>query len=309
VAINSSLMTLGRCLEALRHNQQQRQTSRAGGAPGAPALRVVPYRESKVTHLFRDALHGYGRVVLSVNVSPCAKDYDETAHVLRYAALATQIGTLQQVEAPRRTIKAVTPGALRRAKRKAAEHKAKEADAKQRKTAKGVQTEPDDVEHQSTIELPPPPPAAAAAAGMEQKEDERKTEHQATNTTQDSQQEIEEVEEVVYEVMSRLQESDEEAIAVVHKGAEESPMHPPPSLLTYQLPNSAGVTPDAHAGTPQGTPSTPSTPSEDASEAAIIVLQAQVQKLIEDLQAAEEKAVLVEGDPAGARRATLHAVV
>jgi hypothetical protein len=38
VAINSSLMTLGRCLEALRWNQQHR-----GAEP-----RLVPYRESKV---------------------------------------------------------------------------------------------------------------------------------------------------------------------------------------------------------------------------------------------------------------------
>lgn len=69
-------MTLGRCLEALRWNQQHREGP----------LRVLPYRESKVTHLFRDALHGWGQVVLSVNVSPCAKDYDETTHVLRVSA-------------------------------------------------------------------------------------------------------------------------------------------------------------------------------------------------------------------------------
>ena len=37
VAINSSLMTLGRCLEALRWNQQHRQQE----------PRLVPYRESK----------------------------------------------------------------------------------------------------------------------------------------------------------------------------------------------------------------------------------------------------------------------
>ena len=112
VAINSSLMTLGRCLEALRWNQQHK---------GGGNLRVVPYRESKVTHLFRwagsmgrcearqaecgsamhivdraskaqafpcpacrrDALHGWGQVLLSVNVSPASKDYDETAHVLK----------------------------------------------------------------------------------------------------------------------------------------------------------------------------------------------------------------------------------
>lgn len=37
VAINSSLMTLGRCLEALRWNQQHRTAE----------PRLVPYRESK----------------------------------------------------------------------------------------------------------------------------------------------------------------------------------------------------------------------------------------------------------------------
>ena len=38
---------------------------------------------SQVTHLFRDVLHGWGQIMLSVNVSPCAKDYDETSHVLK----------------------------------------------------------------------------------------------------------------------------------------------------------------------------------------------------------------------------------
>ncbi|KAK9807963.1 hypothetical protein WJX73_008263 [Symbiochloris irregularis] len=81
VAINSSLMTLGRCLEALRWNQ------RHAGAD----QRIVPYRESKVTHLFRDALRGWGRIVLSVSIRPAACDYDATLRVLRYAATAAQI--------------------------------------------------------------------------------------------------------------------------------------------------------------------------------------------------------------------------
>lgn len=66
-------MTLGRCLEALRWNQ-----THLGADP-----RLVPYREAKVTHLFRDALHGWGQILLSVNVSPAAQDYDETSHVLK----------------------------------------------------------------------------------------------------------------------------------------------------------------------------------------------------------------------------------
>lgn len=43
----------------------------------------MPYREAKVCYLFRDVLHGWGRILLSVNVSPCACDYDETSHVLK----------------------------------------------------------------------------------------------------------------------------------------------------------------------------------------------------------------------------------
>ena len=82
VSINGSLMTLGRCLEALRLNQKNKTTTQ-----------VIPYRESKVTHMFRDALHGYGNVVLSVNVSPAPVDFDETLRVLKYAATASQIAT------------------------------------------------------------------------------------------------------------------------------------------------------------------------------------------------------------------------
>ncbi len=40
-----------------------------------------------MTHLFRDVLHGWGRILLSVNVSPCARDYDETSHVLKASIL------------------------------------------------------------------------------------------------------------------------------------------------------------------------------------------------------------------------------
>lgn len=60
---------------------------------------------TQVTHLFRDVLHGWGQILLCVNVSPAARDYDETARVLRYAALATQIGTAARAEPPLRVLK------------------------------------------------------------------------------------------------------------------------------------------------------------------------------------------------------------
>ena len=91
-AINSSLMCLGRCLETLRWNQ------RAAAEGNKRAQKRVPYRESKITHLFKSALHGWGRVMLVVNVSAAAADYDETAHVLKYAATAAQISTAARVE-------------------------------------------------------------------------------------------------------------------------------------------------------------------------------------------------------------------
>lgn len=87
--INASLMTLGRCFEALRYNQARPRAER----------RLVPYRESKVTHLFRDAFHGRGALALLVCVSPAPGDYDETQHVLRYAAVAAKVRTTAEVDA------------------------------------------------------------------------------------------------------------------------------------------------------------------------------------------------------------------
>lgn len=106
VAINSSLMTLGRCLESLRYNQQASKKKMP--------LKVVPYRESKVTHLFRDALHGYGRLVLSVNVSPSPHDFDETLRVLKYAIAASHISMSCPLHPPKRKLRAETPIGLKR---------------------------------------------------------------------------------------------------------------------------------------------------------------------------------------------------
>lgn len=109
VAINGSLMTLGRCLEALKHNQ----TMMLGTGSNAPP-KMVPYRESKVTHLFRDVFHGYGRVILSVCVSPSAGDFDESVRVLKYAVTASRISTIEFPEPPKRKIRNETPITLKR---------------------------------------------------------------------------------------------------------------------------------------------------------------------------------------------------
>lgn len=260
VAINSSLMTLGRCLEALRWNQQHR----SGGN-----LRVVPYREAKVTHLFRDALHGWGQVVLSVNVSPVARDYDETAHVLKYAALATQIGTIQQAEAPRRTIKAVSP-AIRKVKRKAAlppEARRQGGGGKAKKARKDV--------HAAA-------PAAAAS--------------QAAKHAADS-----EPAEAAPDAASSLDAEDAHAAdqlqevpgAPAGQGGAGTGDESPEAIYHLQTGTPCDA---ADAARPEedygGSPTTPVDAEDDVASA----LQAQVQQLIGDLQKAEERCVLLEAE-------------
>mgnify|MGYP002716557043 FL=1 len=64
--INNSLMCLRTCLEILRENQQNGSN------------KIVPYRDSKLTHLFKNYFDGDGQVRMIVCVNPKVEDYDET---------------------------------------------------------------------------------------------------------------------------------------------------------------------------------------------------------------------------------------
>lgn len=64
--INNSLMTLRSCLEALRDNQVSSVTKK------------VPYRDAKITNLFRSFFEGEGLVRMVVCINPRAEDYDES---------------------------------------------------------------------------------------------------------------------------------------------------------------------------------------------------------------------------------------
>ncbi|VVC96494.1 kinesin-like protein KIF23 [Leptidea sinapis] len=77
--INKSLMTLRTCLELLRENQ-------INGTKN-----IVPYRESKITHLFKNFFEGEGHVRMIVCASPKAEDYDETIQVMRFAEMAAEV--------------------------------------------------------------------------------------------------------------------------------------------------------------------------------------------------------------------------
>lgn len=93
--INQSLMTLRRCIEQLRNNQK---TGRRNN---------VPYRDSKITHLFRNYFEGNGAVKMVVCVNPRTADFDENINVMDFAE-ATQKVQIERVDPLPREI--VTPG-------------------------------------------------------------------------------------------------------------------------------------------------------------------------------------------------------
>lgn len=79
--INTSLLTLGRCITALRHNQTNKSR---------PPV-VVPFRDSKLTRVLQSFFCGHGRSCMVVNINPCASTYDETLQALKFSAIATQL--------------------------------------------------------------------------------------------------------------------------------------------------------------------------------------------------------------------------
>ncbi|XP_039995193.1 kinesin-like protein KIF20B isoform X2 [Xiphias gladius] len=80
--INTSLLILGKCINALRHNQQ------------AKLLQHVPFRESKLTHYLQSFFCGRGKACMIVNINQCASNYDETLNVLKFSAVAQKVVVL-----------------------------------------------------------------------------------------------------------------------------------------------------------------------------------------------------------------------
>ncbi|RDD42381.1 Kinesin-like protein KIF20A [Trichoplax sp. H2] len=87
--INNSLMTLGKCIEAMRYNQYHRNHPR-----------IVPFRESQLTRWLQNHFAGRGLISMIVNISPCTQVYDETLHVLKFSAIAKQVTTVPKPEIP-----------------------------------------------------------------------------------------------------------------------------------------------------------------------------------------------------------------
>jgi hypothetical protein len=97
--INRSLSALMNCLDAMRYNHKLVVAAEAKKSTNPPQLRMIPFRESKLTRLFSDALGGSapGAVAMIVNAGPSVKDRDETAHALRYGAIAREVRIVSKV--------------------------------------------------------------------------------------------------------------------------------------------------------------------------------------------------------------------
>ncbi|KAK7093265.1 hypothetical protein V1264_007051 [Littorina saxatilis] len=78
--INTSLLTLGRCIELLRYNQQHKEKEK-----------IIPFRDSRLTRLFQNFFCGRGKAAMIVNVSQCASMFDETLNVFKFSAIAKQV--------------------------------------------------------------------------------------------------------------------------------------------------------------------------------------------------------------------------
>ncbi|NWI19085.1 KI20B protein, partial [Crypturellus soui] len=77
--INTSLLTLGKCISALKNSQQSKLQQH------------IPFRESKLTHFLQGFFSGRGKVYMIVNISQCASAYDETLNVLKFSAIAQKV--------------------------------------------------------------------------------------------------------------------------------------------------------------------------------------------------------------------------
>lgn len=78
--INTSLHTLGRCIGALRQNQQIKSKPN-----------VVPFRDSKLTRVFQGFFSNHGKSCMIVNINQCASTYDETLQAMKFSAIASQL--------------------------------------------------------------------------------------------------------------------------------------------------------------------------------------------------------------------------
>ena len=83
--INQSLSTLGKCLEAMKHNSCSNNK------------KMVPLRESKLTKIFAEYFQGEQNIIMITNINPRTEDFEESIRALNYACIAKDIKPMKSV--------------------------------------------------------------------------------------------------------------------------------------------------------------------------------------------------------------------
>lgn len=83
--INQSLSTLGKCLEAMKHNSTSNNK------------KMVPLRESKLTKLFAEYFQGDQNIIMITNINPRNEDFEESIRALNYSCIAKDIKPMKSV--------------------------------------------------------------------------------------------------------------------------------------------------------------------------------------------------------------------
>eukprot|EP00662_Eupelagonemidae_sp_cell21_P057556 gene57556-biopygen47350 len=88
--INLSLSTLRRVIDTLLENSHRRR-----GQPlrhsEVYTLKIIPYRESTLTHILSDSLGGNSKTIMLATVSPAESNREDTVNTLNYANKAKDI--------------------------------------------------------------------------------------------------------------------------------------------------------------------------------------------------------------------------
>lgn len=83
--INTSLMALRRCVEALRRKQRGHDE-------------FIPFRQKKIVHLFKPFFEGEGKISILICVNPLKSEAQETEHVLSFAESCKRVQTKKTEE-------------------------------------------------------------------------------------------------------------------------------------------------------------------------------------------------------------------
>ena len=83
--INQSLSTLGKCLEAMKHNSVSNNK------------KMVPLRESKLTKIFAEYFQGDQNIIMITNINPRNEDFEESIRALNYSCIAKDIKPIKSV--------------------------------------------------------------------------------------------------------------------------------------------------------------------------------------------------------------------